>query len=113
MPCDTMRRPNETVTQRKQSIRDAVARLAKGLANGTIKPIVGREGAIAFQGWSNESRDRVTDACAYRRLMVEGSGLAKAAIMKAEALAGRSVNKQALANGVHSHDFGKTWHHGH
>jgi len=45
----------------------------------------------------------------YRRLMATGSALAKAKIAAAEALAGRAVSRQALANGVHSHDGGRTW----
>jgi hypothetical protein len=64
-------------------------------------------------GISNEDRDGVTDACAYRRLVVSGSALAKAAIARAEQLAGRQVDRRVLAHGAHSHDGGKTWHEGH
>jgi hypothetical protein len=42
--------------------------------------------------------------------MATGSGLAKAQIAKAEAIAGRSVNKQVVGHGAHSHDGGQTWH---
>ncbi len=31
------------------------------------------------------------------------------ALAKAEAQAGRTVDKQAVASGLHSHDGGKTW----
>lgn len=113
MPCDTRLKPKQTIQQRAAEVRDVVARLASGLAAGRIKPKIGPQGAIAFPGLTDEERDGVTDACAYRRLMSSGSALAKAAIERAEQMAGRSVNRQALAHGVHSHDNGKTWHHGH
>ena len=51
----------------------------------------------------------VTDACAYRRLMATGPALAKAAIARAEQMAGRSVDKMAVAHGHHTHD-GVHWH---
>lgn len=58
-------------------------------------------------------RDGVTDACMYRRLMATGSSLTKAAIQRAEQIAGRSVDRKVIANGVHSHDGGRSWHDGH
>lgn len=42
--------------------------------------------------------------------MATGSPMALQAIARAEALAGRSVDKQVIGQGVHSHDSGKTWH---
>jgi hypothetical protein len=45
--------------------------------------------------------------------MATGSALAKQAIARAEQLAGRTVDRAALTAGHHSHDGGKTWHHGH
>jgi hypothetical protein len=113
MPCDRKLRKGETISQRAEAIRKAVESLAAGLGASRIKAIIGPQGAIAFLGWSEEDRNGVDDNCAYRRIMATGSALAKAAIMRAEQLAGRSVNKQALAQGVHSHDRGATWHHGH
>ena len=113
MPCDTKLKANQTITQRKEEIRATVARLAADLAAGRVKAKVGPQGAIAFVGLTDEQRNGITDACMYRRLMVDGTALARAAIAKAEQLAGRTVNRQALAHGVHSHDHGKTWHHGH
>lgn len=83
--------------------------LDAAIVAGRVKVKVGPQGAIAFDGW-NENRNRVTDACAYRRLMVEGSALAKNAIARAEQLAGRTVDKQVIGQGVHSHDGGQTWH---
>lgn len=110
MPCDTQLLPNQSITSRKDEITRAVGRLNTLLAAGAVKAKVGPQGAIAFEGWSTEDRSRVTDACAYRRIMATGSGLAKAQIAKAEALAGRSVSKQVVGHGVHSHDGGHTWH---
>lgn len=113
MPCDTRLKPKQTIQQRADEVRRAVAKLAEGLASGRVKAKVGPQGAVAFDGLTAEERDGVTDACAYRRLMVSGSALAKAKIAQAEQLAGRGVDRQALAHGHHSHDGGKSWHHGH
>ena len=113
MACDTRLKPKQTIQQRAEEVRKRVSRLDELMRRNSVQVKVGPQGAVAFIGWSEEERDGVTDACAYRRLMVSGSALAKAAIARAEQLAGRSVNKQALAHGVHSHDHGKTWHHGH
>ena len=120
MPCDTKLKQNykglgrrQTISERATEIRSAVDRLSQGLAAGRVKAVVGPQGGIAFQGWTDQERDDVTDACAYRRLMVSGSSFAKQAVEKAELLAGRKVDRQALAQGVHSHDAGKSWHRGH
>ena len=114
MPCDTRLKPRQTISERAIEVKRAVEKISAGLASGRIKAVVDRRtGAVAFAGITDEERDGVTDACAYRRLMVSGGALAKAAIARAEQLAGRTVDKQALAAGHHSHDGGKTWHHGH
>lgn len=111
MPCDTRLKRGQTLTQRKAEIRKVVERLSSKLAAGTAKPVVDKlTGAIAFTGITENERDGVTDACAYRQIMVHGSALAKAAIARAEAIAGRSVDKQVIGQGVHSHDGGRTWH---
>src|SRR5262245_17550611 len=110
MPCDTRLKRNQTISDRKKEVRRAVERISKKLANGTAKPVVSKQGAIAFTGLTSEERDGVTDACAYRQIMVHGSALAKAAIQRAEQIAGVSVNKQVIGQGVHSHDGGHTWH---
>lgn len=110
MPCWTTLLPNETLTQRKKSVAKAIDKLAQRLANGQVTAKVGPQGAITFVGWNEKERDRVTDACAYRRLMVSGSALAKAKIAQAERLAGRTVDRSVVAHGVHSHDGGHTWH---
>ena len=114
MPCDTRLRRGQTTTQRKQEVRDKVNDLSAKLVAKTVKPVVDkRTGAIAFQGWQEGQAFGITDACAYRRLLIDGSALAKAEIARAEQIAGRAVDRQALTQGVHSHDGGETWHHGH
>lgn len=114
MPCDTRLKPRQTIQQRKSEVQKVVGDVNSLLSTGKIKAVVDkRTGAVAFQGLDDNLRDGVTDACIYRRLMVSGSSLAKAALQRAEQLAGRSVSKEALAHGHHSHDGGQTWHHGH
>jgi hypothetical protein len=110
MPCDTSFLPNQTLTQRKDEITRAVGRLSTLLASGVVKAKVGPQGAITFPGWTAEDRSRVTDACAYRRVMATGSALAKAQIARAETMAGRTVDRQVIGQGAHSHDNGQTWH---
>jgi hypothetical protein len=115
MACETMRKPRQTIEERVAEIGRAVAALEAKIKAKTVKPVVDKKtGGIAFAGWENAAeRADVTDACAYRRIMATGSALARAEIARAEQLAGRSVDRQALASGHHSHDGGKTWHHGH
>lgn len=110
MPCDTRLKPKQTIQERAEEVRRAITRINQGLVTGRIKAVVGPQGAIAFTGLRDEERDGVTDACAYRRIMATGTALAKAAIARAEALSGRSINKQVVGQGVHSHDGGTTWH---
>jgi hypothetical protein len=111
MACDTRLKPRQTISQRATEVRLATERLAAALAAGRVRVAIDKTtGAIAFQNWDETSRDGITDACAYRRIMSTGSALARMAIAKAEAMAGRTVNKQAVGQGVHSHDGGTTWH---
>jgi hypothetical protein len=110
MPCDTKLRQGQTLLQRKTEIRASVTRLNQLIVAGRVKPIVGPQGAIAFQGWSDEDRSAVTDACAFRMLMISGSALARSAIRRAEQVAGRSVDRRVVAQGTHSHDGGRSWH---
>lgn len=111
MVCDTRLKPRQTIQERKSEVLKAVEQLQKDLISGRAKAKVGPQGAIAFEGWA--TRDGVTDNCAYRRLMSSGSALAKQAIARAEALAGRTVDKSVINSGTHSHDGGITWHGGH
>lgn len=113
MPCDTRLKPRQTISQRKDEVRLATERFITGIRTGAVKIKVDAKGGVAFTGISDEDRDGVTDACAYRRIMVSGSALATAAIARAEQLAGRPVNKALVAQGYHSHDGGTTWHNGH
>jgi len=98
-------------------VRRVAETVAAGLAAKRIKPVIDkRTGAIAFTGITETERDGVTDGCIYRRLLATGSALARAEIAKAEQLAGRSVDRQAVAQGHHAHSDGQgglTWHHGH
>lgn len=113
MPCDTRLKPRQTIQQRASEVRKVAERVGSGLARGAIKAKVGPQGAITFTGISDDERDGVTDACIYRRLLVSGSALALAKIAQAEQLAGRTVDRKVVAQGVHSHDGGDHWHHGH
>ena len=108
MPCETRRLPNQTISQRKEEIKTAVDKLSAALAAGKIKPVVGVKGGIAFPGWAEGQQGRVSDACAFRRLLSSGSALAKMAIERAETLAGRRVDRQAVAQGLHAHNG--VWH---
>lgn len=110
MPCDSSFLPGQTITQRKEEVRRVVKTLDAFLARGIVKAKVGPQGAITFVGLPDDERNRVTDACAYRQIMATGSGLAKAKIAQAEALAGRTVDRQVVGHGAHSHDGGASWH---
>lgn len=112
MPCDTRKsRPDQTLTERKEEVREAIAKLVAALASGRARAVIGPTGGIAFQGWTEEDRGRVSDVCAYRMILSSGSASAKAAIARAEALSGRSVSREAVAAGHHMH--GDHWHGGH
>jgi len=110
MPCDTKLKPNQTISERKEEVKQTVTGLEKLLRERRIKPVIGPQGAISFAGWTDGQKAGVTDACAYRRIMATGSALARAEIERAELLSGRKINKLVIGQGVHSHDFGKTWH---
>ena len=111
MPCETrMRFPGQTISQRAVEVRTAADSLSKALAAGRVKVNIDKKtGAINFDGWAAAERNGVTDSCAYRRILVQGSTAAKLAIAKAEQMAGRTVDKQVVASGLHSHDGGRTW----
>lgn len=109
MVCDLRLKPKQTISQRADEVRRAVERLSQGLASNRIKVKIGPQGAVAFEGFTDQERDGISDNCAYRRLMVQGSALAKAKISLAEHMAGRTVDKKAIAQGYHTHN-GKDWH---
>lgn len=115
MACDTrLQTKNQTLSERKAQVKDIILFTDELIRKGKVRIVVDkRTGAIAFNGMTDAERGGVSDACTYRVIMATGSALAKQAIARAELLAGRGVNKQALAQGIHSHDNGKTWHNGH
>ena len=105
-----MTQPNLTQLQ-KLRMTEAIQRLDRALEGGTVRVSIGANGALAFKGiWRN---DGVTDLCAYRALQSTSSAALRRAIARAEVTAGRQINPQAIAAGVHSHDGGGTWHNGH
>jgi hypothetical protein len=85
---------------------DDFARLRTGLASGAVGVRLGPSGALTFTGWKS---DLLADSCAYRRLTQANDPNIRQAIVRAEALAGRKLNEQAVLAGVHSHDGGRTW----
>jgi len=110
MACDTRLKPRQTIQERAKEIREAVIRLAQGLKDGRIKLVVDRTtGSVAFAGWDETSRDGVTDACSFRILQRTGSPMFQALLAQAQALAGRGIDKQAIAAGWHTHN-GTDWH---
>lgn len=111
MACDTrVQNKNQTLAQRKTQVREIIAFTDELIRKNKVRVVVDKKsGAVAFTGMTDAERGAVSDACTYRVIMATGSALAKQAIAKAELLAGRAVNRQALAQGVHSHDGGHTW----
>ena len=115
MACETrLQNRNQTLTERKTQVKQIIALTDQLIRKNRVKVVVDKAtGAVAFDGLNEVERGGVSDACTYRVLMATGSSLAKMAIARAEQLAGRSVNRQALAQGVHSHDGGRTFSGGH
>jgi hypothetical protein len=109
MPCTTQ--PNMTPTARAAQ-RSALARLQAAIGAGSVTVVVSASGAVALRGWAIADRADVTDLCAYREL--RNTPEMRRAVMRAEALAGRTVDARTIAAGVHSHDGGQSWgsHHG-
>ena len=113
MPCDTTFRRGQTIKQRAAEAKAVASKVDSLIQAGRVRVKVGPQGAIAFEGISALDRDDLTDVCIYRRLMMSGSSMTRMAIARAEQLAGRTVSKQTIAMGTHSHDGGLTWHDGH
>lgn len=110
MACDTQPMKNQTLSQRKQQVKEIIAFTDELIRKRKVGIVVDkRTGAIAFTGMTPQERGNVSDACTYRLIMATGTASAKQAIARAELLAGRGVNKQALAAGIHSHDGGASW----
>jgi hypothetical protein len=116
MACDTQPLKGQTLSERKTQVKEIIAFTDELIRKNKVKIVVDKaSGAVAFLGMTPQERGNVSDACTYRMLMVSGTVLAKQAIARAEQLAGRSVNRQALTAGVHAHAHGDTvtWHKGH
>lgn len=110
MPCDTQLKKGQTIAERALEVRKAGQEIDRLLSAGRVGVKIGPQGAVTFIGIPDDVRSGITDACVYRRIMTSGSHSARQAIAKAEQLAGRAVDKKAVATGIHSHDGGKTWH---
>jgi len=117
MACDTRLRQRQTISERKEEVKKALTQLEKLIAAGKVSVRVGKEGigkgAVAFMGWADNERNGLTDACALRLLTATGSQLTKLKLAQAQQMAGVSINRQVIGQGVHSHDGGATWHKGH
>ena len=114
MACETLRKRNQTLAERIAEVQRVVNIVNAGLVSGRVRAKVGPQGAVVFDGLTASERDDVTDACIYRRIVgAGGNPVARAALQRAEMLAGRAVNPTTVAQGVHSHDGGVTWHKGH
>jgi hypothetical protein len=95
--------------QRKKEIKGAIDKLAISVMKRQARIVVGANGSVTIVGWQANDRAGITDACAYRRLLVQGNALVQAELKRAEQIAGRTVDKRMLAQGIHSHDGGNTW----
>jgi hypothetical protein len=104
MPCLTQ--PSLTDLQKQQQ-RAALKRLQGALAAGSVSMTVGKQGGVAFVGWSATDRSGVSDLCAYRALA--NTPEVRRALLRAEAQSGNRMDPRALSSGLHSHDNGATW----
>ncbi len=111
MVCESRRKAGQTAQERRAQVDAALRRLEAQLTAGKVGMVVGTNGAVALRGW--QDRDDITDACAIRALLRQNSWPLRQALQRAEQAAGRKVSQAAVAGGVHSHDGGATWHHGH
>ncbi len=109
MVCDMTLAQGQTMAQRKEQLRKAVSTVDTLLANRRAQVKVGAQGAITFIGIPDDDRAGMTDACIYRIITRTGSTAAKLAIQRAEQLAGRTVDRRVVTQGVHSHDGGQSW----
>jgi hypothetical protein len=104
MPC--LYQPSLTDLQKQQQ-RDALKRLQAAIGAGRVSINVGKQGGVAFVGWSANDRSGVSDLCAYRALA--NTPEVRRALLRAEALSGNKMDPRALSSGLHSHDGGSTW----
>lgn len=111
MPCDSG--PLAKSAQQQADMRAALKRLELMLDKGGVGVIIGENGAMYFNGWSSADRKGWSDVCAFRALSAEGSFALQTAVQRAEMMAGRKLDQNMVAAGIHSHDGGHTWHQGH
>lgn len=110
MPCNTRLKPKQTLAERAKETRKAGEAIDKLLATKRITLKVDRRtGAVVFIGIPENVRDGMTDACVLNHITERGSAESRRAIARAEQLAGRSIDKKVVAQGLHSHDGGRTW----
>jgi hypothetical protein len=87
-------------------------KLEAQLQSGEVKIKVSPTGAVAFVGTSLMVDSKISDVCAFRKLQVSGSAALRAALVRAEAMAGVKANPRAQAmSGEHAH--GEMWHGAH
>lgn len=110
MPCETMRKQGQTLSERVAEVKKRVTRVDELIAARRVQVKVGPQGAVVFTGIETTDRDGMTDACIYRMLSRSGSAQARMALARAEQLAGRSVDRKVIGQGIHSHDGGRSWH---
>jgi hypothetical protein len=109
MACWETVRVEQTQAERDAEIAEALAELERKLLIGEIRIGISPEGAIVFEGWEQRERAGVSDVCAFERLSQQDSAALMTAVQTAEALYGRSVDREQIKQGVHSHDGGATW----
>jgi len=98
MPCDTMRKPNQTLSQRVEEVKKRVTAVDRLIASRKVTVKVGPQGAITFIGISDSDRDGMTDACIYRMLSRKGSAATKMAIQRAEQSACLEITVERAAH---------------
>ena len=113
MACWTIQIAGQSEDDRAAELDKAAAKLEEQLERGTVKVMIGTQGAAALVGWEAKDRAGMADTCAIRTLTLKGSWAMKQAIASAERLSGRKLDAAKVAQGVHSHDGGATWSHGH
>jgi hypothetical protein len=110
MPCFSKLKKNQTKEQRSREIQKATAAIDRMIAARKVVVKVGLQGAVTFIGVPEDVRDGMTDSCVYAGITRHGSQAAKMALARAEQLAGVRVNPKVVAQGIHSHDGGQSWH---
>jgi hypothetical protein len=110
MPCFTQLKPNQTKQQRASEVKHAAELIDKLIASKRVQIKVGKQGAVAFVGIPDNVRDGMTDTCVFNALKNSRSAATRIAFQKAQQLAGRPIDTKMVAQGVHSHDGGVTWH---